>query len=450
VNWACCALLFLSGVEVIFAAPGRIKIRDGSILTGEITIDPNLGLVITNSEIGATNFAIADVALAQFITEPPAGSQPAATAADGSTLPRGWTNTDIGPFTLAGSTRAEDGVYIIGSSGSAIWLPQPDEFHFMYRAFKGNGQFVAQVTNVQAAVAGIMFRETLAPDSEFVLVGLAPTQGGLIFRSRRDLRQRELTHMQGDWHNREDENLPSWLKVTRHDKRFIAYRSLDEGITWEPFYATPSEWEQPVYAGLFVVGGFSNQLKRASFANVFVEDEADALKTPTNKMFKVQVTLNDGTILNADTVSADQSRVRIRFGGTNFSTSIYTVARLAYGVVPERLKRELTNGRKGVLLKSGDFFEGELRSVDQNQLKMSSVLFGQRTFQTERVLVVTISTMKEVPAPFQVKTRNGSAIQARTLVPATDSLIAEEARLGRIVIPLAQLGELMNDSLNGK
>ena len=119
-----------------------------------------------------------------------------------------------------------------------------------------------------------------------------------------------------------------------------------------------------------------------------------------------------------------------------------SVDRATVGVPPDRLKRELSSTRKGVLLKTGDFFEGELQSVEKEQVKISSVLFGPRSFPRDRVLAVLIGESIETSGPFVLRTQNGSVIRARTLGGREDAIVAEEPRLGPVLIPLAQLAEV--------
>jgi len=333
-------------------------------------------------------------------------------------------------------------MFTIGSSGTRLWLPQPDECHYVYRSFSGNGQMVAQVTNMEAAIAGIMFRQSLEPNSEFVMEAATLANDGMIVRTRRDPRHRELVRSEGDWQNRDEVKPPCWLKLTRRDKRFTAYESLDEGISWQAIYDSPNEWGRPIFAGLMVVGGSSNALKSASFNSVLIEDEVDTLSTESNKMFVVEVVLTDGSILHARSVTADESKVKIGFTKTNYVVSIYAVSRLVYRPIPDRLKRELATGRKGVLLKNGDFFEGELRSADTNRVKLSSILFGARSFPTDRVTAVAIAESTERPAAWRVRTVDGSMIRAKSLVPRVGSVVADELRLGALAIPLEELLEI--------
>ena len=91
------------------------------------------------------------------------------------------------------------------------------------------------------------------------------------------------------------------------------------------------------------------------------------------------------------------------------------------------------------LLKSGDFFEGDLLSLDTNQVKLSSVLFGSRNFPADRLLAVTLGEPTEAPARYRVRTEDGSVIRAKSLTAGYDCIIAEELRLGKLTLGLDQL-----------
>lgn len=423
------------------SAPGRLKLKDGSLLEGEVTVDSKSDLVFSNATAGVTNISFNALDSAQFNAAASASASTISSNATGG-LPLGWTNQDIGPVAIPGSMKLDNGIFTISSSGTRLWLPQADEFHYVYRSFSGNGQMVAQVTNMEAAIAGIMFRQSLEPDSEFVVEAATLANDGMIVRTRRDPRHRELVRSQGDWQNRDEVKPPCWLKLTRRDKRFTAYESLDEGISWQAIYDSPNEWGRTIFAGLMVVGGTSNALKSASFANALIEDETDTMNVESNKMFNVEVVLTGGSVLHARSVTADESKVKIAFTKTNYVVSIYAVSRLVYRPIPDRLKRELVTGRKGVLLKNGDFFEGDLRSADKYQVKLSSILFGARSFPTDRVTAVAIAESSERPAAYRVRTLDGSLIRAKSVAAGQEAVVADELRLGALAIPLEELMEI--------
>ena len=434
------------GATSLFAVSGRVHTTSGSVFEGDIAIDRKLGLVLTNAEIGVTNLPLLTVASAQFNLSANTGTN--GVVVPQGALPAGWTNRDIGRASIAGKALLDKGNFTLTGCGTRLWTTEPDEFHFVYRRFIGDGQIVAQVTTTDAAMAGIMFRADLQPNSQFVLQAATTGSEGLIFRTRRDNAHRELVHQQGDWLNRDEIKPPCWVKLVRQQKRFTAFKSDDDGITWQPIYDSPGGWEREIFAGLFVMGGESNDLKSATFANVLVEDELDYKAKEASTITKIQVLLNDGSILAADSISSDQSKMRIGFVNTNYSASVFAVARLLFRPVPDRLKTQLARGRKGVLLNSGDFFEGELRQVDNEAVRVESILFGPRTFPFDKVLAIALSDSIELAAKYIVRTLDGSTIRAKAIAAGQDSLVAEELKLGPLEVPLTQLAEVKSGSGN--
>ena len=430
--------IWIAVAPMLLALDARVRTSSGDTFEGEITIDSKLGLVITNAEIGLTNVPLSMVASALFNLSTQTPSNEAVSLA---TLPAGWTNQDIGYARVPGKVRYENGNFTLSSSGSRIWTPEPDQFGFAYRRFRGDGQIMARVAKTEAAMAGIMFRRTLDPISEFVVEAITPGPEGLVFRSRRDQAHRDLTHSQGDWLNQEEIKPPCWLKLIRKDKRFVGFKSEDDGITWQRIYDAPVEWERAIYAGLFVMGE-TNALKSATFTDVLTEDEEDDKAKLRNTPSKIQVFLNDGSVLAADSISADQTKMKIGFANVTNAVSLFAIARLVVRPIPDRLKRELPAGRKGVLLNSGDFFEGDLRLIDKEHVQVASILFGSRNFPAEKVLAVMLSDSIELAAKYVIRMQAGSVIRARSITAGRDAIIAEELKLGPLELPLGQLSSI--------
>ena len=90
-----------------------------------------------------------------------------------SGTPGTWYSSDIGEVSASGSTLATAAnAFEIQASGNDIWGSK-DEFHFAYQLLDGDGEIIARVDSLTAgnawAKAGVMIRETLAPDSANVM-----------------------------------------------------------------------------------------------------------------------------------------------------------------------------------------------------------------------------------------------------------------------------------------
>lgn len=84
---------------------------------------------------------------------------------------RDHQQTAVGAPPRAGELQLAGGRYTIRGSGHDIWV-SPDQFFFVHRPLTGAGEIVARVTDFSAAdpwaKGGLMIRESLAPDAQFV------------------------------------------------------------------------------------------------------------------------------------------------------------------------------------------------------------------------------------------------------------------------------------------
>src|SRR5206468_3395170 len=119
------------------------------------------------------------------------------------------------------------------------------------------------------------------------------------------------------------------------------------------------------------------------------------------------------------------------------------IARLMVNPLPVEKTANLNSGRTGVLLTSGDFFDGEFKAIENGRVKMSSVLFGLRTFNLSNEVSVVV--LRDIAAPrsqFEIRTRDGSVLQAKSIAVQQDNLYIVDVALGGFRIPLADLMEL--------
>jgi signal transduction histidine kinase len=86
-------------------------------------------------------------------------------------FPDALKETAIGGPTRPGELRRDDGRLTLRGSGHDIWFG-PDQFHFAHAPLTGAGEIVVRIAAFDAfdpwAKAGVMIRESLAPDSQFV------------------------------------------------------------------------------------------------------------------------------------------------------------------------------------------------------------------------------------------------------------------------------------------
>jgi regulation of enolase protein 1 (concanavalin A-like superfamily) len=187
-----------------------------------------------------------------------------------------WQSADIGAVGFTGSADYFEGSFAISGSGGGVWQ-MSNQFQYVYQTFTGNGEIVARVDNLDSfsfwSRAGLMMRETLSPDSRFVLSNI---NGGK-------------TDIQHIWHTSSSSSadyqvidnagaysLPQWLKLKRQGDSFISYRSSD-GINWTQAGSCTLSMNSTLYVGMSVTASDNTQICKAVFDNVTVKQCASAI-----------------------------------------------------------------------------------------------------------------------------------------------------------------------------
>src|SRR5580692_926860 len=97
-------------------------------------------------------------------------------------FPSGWSDTDVGPVSQAGSATYSNGTFTVTGGGGNIG-GSVDAMHFVYQTLVGDGSIIAQLTgSPYSAEAVVMMRETLDPSSTNAFVYYYPNQAFLQYR----------------------------------------------------------------------------------------------------------------------------------------------------------------------------------------------------------------------------------------------------------------------------
>ncbi|HNP21913.1 MAG TPA: discoidin domain-containing protein [Panacibacter sp.] len=183
-------------------------------------------------------------------------------------LPTRWSTQDIGDVGIVGSAcfNSTTGTFAITGSGADIGGTS-DQFRFAYKTLIGDGDIITRVfdqdlVNTQNK-AGIMVRESLAPGSKNVFIGL--TSGtGAVFQGR--LQTDGTTSISN---SSSVVNAPYWLKLNIAGPSFKGFISPD-GLTWTQVGSAINPGfgnGLPVYAGLASSSHDNDDLSLAHFDN---------------------------------------------------------------------------------------------------------------------------------------------------------------------------------------
>lgn len=178
-------------------------------------------------------------------------------------LPEPWQSADVGNVLELGSATESSGRFEL--QGAGLLGMNEDGLQFVYQTLSGDGQITARVEGyslgLPGAVQGVMIRESLAPGSTYLAMGVG-SDG--IYR----LLRREVTG--APFLNRASIlSIPSstWLRVRREGSTLVGLRSND-GLTWTQIGSRSIPMSANVCIGMFVTSGTADLLGAARFTDV--------------------------------------------------------------------------------------------------------------------------------------------------------------------------------------
>jgi alpha-galactosidase len=256
-----------------------IKIEKGNHQLIQLTVIPSITpLTVTSSNNDILSLTIAGVNTYKLTALKEGRCILKATTNDGklsslcnvrvlpSSIPSPWEFNEINDN--KSSAVYSDDIFSIEGGGADIWS-SIDQFAFVNRnAEKDNyisAQIISQTNTDPWAKTGLMFRESKSPKSTFVMLSVTPGNGI-------SLQWRENT---GDVCNKKDlgvASLPVYLKLSKKDSTFAAYKSSD-GEQWELLgdITINQSFATQYLVGMEVCSHSSHMLSLSKFDHVKVE-----------------------------------------------------------------------------------------------------------------------------------------------------------------------------------
>ena len=175
-----------------------------------------------------------------------------------TSLPTGWSDSDVGTVGLAGSAAYSSGVFTVKGAGAAIGSTA-DGMNFMYQTLAGDGSIIARVASLQGASypqAGVMIRETLSAGATDAFIYFYPNQTYFLTRTTTG----GSTNTQAAGFS--SPASPYWVKVVRSGSTFSGYIS-NNGLNWTQVGTnTTITMASSVYIGVAVSSESTGTLKR--------------------------------------------------------------------------------------------------------------------------------------------------------------------------------------------
>ncbi len=181
-------------------------------------------------------------------------------------LPLPWISTDIGTGMLAGSTTFNAGTFT--QAGSGVIGGTSDRLRYTYQTLTGDGEIRVRISGLQntgsAARVGVMIRDSLAPNSKEIFMGMTNSNAYRWVR-------RTATGGNTSSSNSNNGTVPNtWVRLVRSGTTITAYKSTN-GTSWTTVGSTTNTtFSATCYIGLAVGSGSVTTLNTSQFSNVSV------------------------------------------------------------------------------------------------------------------------------------------------------------------------------------
>ena len=417
------------------ARRGYVRTRQGRVLEGHMRFESNAVVVVDAAKELWAEVALTNVAALGFES----AQQEAFSPKPGSSgpLPVSWENEDVGSVRESGGVEYKGGVFRVRGMGTNV-LADGDSFHFVWKRVTGESEIVARVLHVQNtdpwAQAGLMFRESLAANSKHVFLAVTAARGGVLTSRERN---------GGETTVQLDQAMARgyWLKLKRDAEKVLALTSPD-GRRWRIIERLTWPLQEELYAGLAVVSAREGVRGESIFDQV---EEGASLR---NRAWVPQVELKSGSAQSGYIDRMDDTAVWFDVAERRVPVSTHGVALVRFQPVPLKLAPFLSAGRKGVLLGSGEFIEGECRGIANHRLTISSVPLGLKRYDVNNeVIAVVLGKRAILPQrSFEVTTTDGATWLALDVTLDREGLVLREPYLGTRRILLHEIAEVRRGS----
>jgi regulation of enolase protein 1 (concanavalin A-like superfamily) len=194
-------------------------------------------------------------------------------------LPAGWSTSDIGAVGAAGSGSGSGAALTVTGAGADIWN-MADAFHYVYTALTGDGTIVTRVTSVQYVAnwtkAGVMMRESLAPNARHALMLVSPGKG-LAFQRR--VSTGGISTSTSGFAG----TAPAYVRLARSGSTITASFSFD-GSSWTTVGSDTFTMPATIYVGLAVSSHVYGTLATATFENTATTAASQPPPTTTSTL----------------------------------------------------------------------------------------------------------------------------------------------------------------------
>ena len=173
------------------------------------------------------------------------------------------------------------------------------------------------------------------------------------------------------------------------------------------------------------------------------KDELARLTAELMALPRTGALTRNGSFIAGAVEAVNDTKVTFANQPAHLFLSTQKTAALFFAPVSFHLAHQLRNRKPGLLLASGDYFEGELRQLHDGRVEMQSILFGRKTFAVgTEALALWLGAPKVDATHFSVQTRDGSVLRAEKIDVQPAGVLVDQPPVRRHRFPLGELAAL--------
>ena len=346
-----------------------------------------------------------------------------------------WRGQPVGPIPVTGGFTVSNGVFHVSSSGTGKRMA--DGHYFVWDALGPQAELTVFVPPQVATRKDADRYKSAGLEMRAQLTGEGPRISLFSEGGRNVLLQTRLSDGKDKSKYFSIAQRGIWLRLARQGMEVSGAMSTD-GEAWKDLGSIHVALPDSAFAGLLLCGAKREGECTVAFQNVKFQS-ASAAGPPALP----QLLLRDGGVLAGRFLEADGSVIRWEALGHAWSVSQVNVSRLILQPGAQTLMNRVRPGRAGGMMVSGDFVDGELVAGRSGQVRLSSVLFGLRSYSAAGELVaVFVRDVVEAPLEFEARMVGGSRLHLRHLTLRDGEFTARERSLGEVTLRVEELTEL--------
>lgn len=153
--------------------------------------------------------------------------------------------------------------------------------------------------------------------------------------------------------------------------------------------------------------------------------------------------LLNGTTLVGNLKSITSKEIVLSVEKKDFKVPLVNVGKVLFRNVPEELKEVISSGRSGVLLRNGDFIDGEVKEVDEDIVSLYSTLLGIKRLSIRlNVVALVFKKTRSTKSDVKIVTKYGSEIRGSNIQFEKETFKLKEEILGEIEFSYKDLVEI--------